>query len=123
MNLFKNLPELYHQQRLGLNVNNYFKNNTLTKSLEHLTNEQAEKLNRNFILGQIWSLADKGKSVASYYVSNWLKRKACNKKNIDDLIFGNVRATVSMGPRPTAVLKDFHRSSEKVVFQEFSNFQ
>jgi len=99
----------------------YLKNHTLGESLVNLNSSESDNFNRNLYLDGILSIAEKGNSPASDYVSNWYKRNIFIKKNIDDLIDENDRVLVIIGAGHSSILKDFYRNSKEVEYVDLIN--
>jgi len=89
--------------------------------LANLNSSESDNFNRNLYLDGILSIAEKGNSPASDYVSNWYKRNIFIKKNIDDLIDENDRVLVIIGAGHSSILKDFYRNSKEVEYVDLIN--
>lgn len=121
MNEFQSIID-YLQKEVLTAMQNTYHNSSIKEYFVWLNDPEMDSMNKNLYLETINGFGEDDNYIGSDMVAKWWQRNFRIMRNIDEITEPNDRVLILFGQGHTAILKDFYKDREDVVYEDILNY-
>ncbi|GAA4806710.1 DUF5694 domain-containing protein [Litoribaculum gwangyangense] len=103
-------------------MQNTYDNSTLKEYFIWLNSDKQDKMNKNLYLKNVNIMGSANNYIGTDVVTKWWERNFRIMRNIDEIAEPNDRILILFGQGHTALLKDFYKDRDDIVFVDILNY-
>ena len=121
MNEFQSILQ-YMKSEVLTSMQNTYDSSSLKEYFVWLNSDESDKMNKNIYLKSINNFGADDDYIGSDLVTKWWQRNFRIMRNIDETIQSNDRVLVFFGQGHTALLKDFYKHRDDVIYVDILKY-
>ncbi len=121
MNEFQSIVD-YLQKEVLTSMQNSYDNSSLKEYFLWLNDEKMDHMNKNLYLEDINRFGADDNYIGSDVVAKWWQRNFRIMRNIDEITEPNDRVLILFGQGHTAMLKDFYKGRNDVIYEDILKY-